>query len=171
MMIFFITENYLKDKTPITRNIDAADITPFIYTASDMYMKDILGSYFYEDILNKYNTQNLNPDETVLVSLVQPAIAWYAASFAVKGVHYSLRNKGIQLQDGENSTAASQNEVVMTAKDYKQTGDFYTERLRKYLILNKDLFSVFTNKLNTDSCLTDITPRKDDGYNSDMLMI
>ena len=81
-MIWFITENYLKDKTPITRNIDAADITPFVYTASDMFIKDILGSYFYDDILDKYNTQSLNPDETVLVSLIQPTVAWYAASFA-----------------------------------------------------------------------------------------
>jgi hypothetical protein len=170
-MIYFLTENYLKDKTPITRNIDAADITPFVYTASDMFIKDILGSYFYDDILDKYNNQSLDPDETVLVSLIQPTVAWYAASFAVKGVHYSLRNKGIQLQDGENSTAASQNEVVMTSKDYKQTADFYAERLRKYLILNKDLFSVFTDRLNTQSCLTDITPRKDDGYNNDMMMI
>jgi len=170
-MNWFISENYLKDKTPITRNIDAADITPFIYTASDMYIKDILGSYFYDDIIDKYNSQSLDPDETVLVSLIQPTVAWYAASFAVKGVHYSLRNKGIQLQDGENSTAANQSEVVMTAKDYLQTGDFYAERLRKYLILNKDLFTKFTDKLNTQSCLTDITPRKDDGYNNDMLMI
>ena len=170
-MQFFITENYLKDKTPITRNIDAADIIPFISTSADMYIKDILGSYFYDDILEKYNNQNLNPDETVLVSLIQPTVAWYSASDAVYGVHYSLRNKGIQLQDGENSTAANQNEVVMISKHYKQTGDFYAERLRKYLILNKDLFSVFTDKLNTRSCLTDITPRKDDGYNNDMMMI
>jgi hypothetical protein len=170
-MQYFITENFLKEKTPITRNIEASDITPFVYTASDMYIKDILGSYFYDDILNKYNAQTLSVNETVLVSLIQPTVAWYAASFAVKGVHYSLRNKGIQLQDGENSTAASQDEVVMTSKDYSQTGDFYAERLRKYLVLNKDLFSVFTNKLNTSSCLTDITPRKDDGYNNDMMMI
>lgn len=170
-MIYFLTENYLKDKTPITRNIDAADITPFIYTSADMFIKDILGSYFYDDILDKYNTQSLGPDETILVSLIQPTVAWYAAGLAVKGVHYSLRNKGIQLQDGENSTAASQNEVIMTSKDYRQTGDFYAERLRKYLILNKDLFSLFTDRLNTQSCLTDITPRKDDGYNNDMMMI
>jgi hypothetical protein len=170
-MIFFITENYLKEKTPITRNIDASDIVPFIQTSSDMFVKDILGSYFYDDILDKYNNQNLNSNETVLVSLIQPVVAWYAASEAVYGVHYSLRNKGIQLQDGENSTAANQNEVVMISKHYKQNGDFYAERLRKYLILNKDVFSKFTDKLNTNSCLTDITPRSDDGYNSDMMMI
>jgi hypothetical protein len=170
-MIWFLTENYLKEKTPITRNIDASDITPYVYTASDMYIKDLLGSYFYDDLLNKYNNQTLNADETVLVGLIQPCVAWYAAYESIYGVHYSLRNKGIQLQDGENSSAATQNEVVMIAKKNKQTGDYYAERIRKYLILNKDLFPNFTSKFNIDSCLTDVTPRKEDGYNNDMMMI
>ena len=170
-MIYFVSENFLKEKTPITRNIDVMDIQPYISTASDMFVQDILGSYFYFDILNKFNTGGLSPDESILVSLIEPMVAWYAASSCVYGVHYSLRNKGIQLQDGENSQAASQNEVVMMAKKYQQTAEFYSERVRKYLILNKGLFPVFTNKLNNNSCLTDITPNQDNGYNNDIFII
>ena len=49
-MIYFVTENYLKTKTPITANIDVNAITPFISTQSDMRVQPILGTYFYQYI-------------------------------------------------------------------------------------------------------------------------
>lgn len=170
-MEYFITENYLKDKTPITRNVDSGDIMPFVETASDMWVQDILGSYFYFIILDKFNDMSLGADEIVLVNLIKPVVAWRAGSDAVYGVHYALRNKGIQVQNGENSDAAIKDEVVMMKRHYDQKAEFYEERLRRYLVLNKNKFSDFTNKLNTNSCLTDITPSNDSGYNNDWFSI
>ena len=54
-MIYFITETYLKNQTPITANVDVNDVTPFVRTQSEMRVQPILGTYFYNDILTKYN--------------------------------------------------------------------------------------------------------------------
>jgi hypothetical protein len=56
-MTYFITENYLKLNTTITANVDVTDLVPFVKTASDMSVQPILGSYFYTDLLTKYNNQ------------------------------------------------------------------------------------------------------------------
>lgn len=171
MANYFITENYLKANTPITQNVDSKDIIPFVKPASDMFIQNYLGSYFYVNLLASYNAQTLNSNETTLVAIIQPIVAWRAAADAVYAMHYQLKNKGVQLQSGDQSSPAAQEEVVMLKRHYDQKAEFFEERLRKYLILNKDLFPDFTNKLNTDSCLTDMIPKEDSGYNQDMLMI
>ena len=75
-MIYFITENYLKTNTPITANVDVTDVTPYIKTQSDLRVQPILGSVFYNHLLDAYNNQTLTPDEEDLVTFIQPVVAW-----------------------------------------------------------------------------------------------
>ena len=102
-MDYFITEDYLKSNTPITQNVDAKDIVPFIAPASEMFVQPILGTYFYNHMLDGYNAQSLNADEFALYKLLQPIVAWRAAADAVYALTYQLKNKGLATQDGENS--------------------------------------------------------------------
>jgi hypothetical protein len=170
-MNYFITIDYLKSNTPITQNVDATDIIPFVGPASDMFLKPLIGSYFYAHMLAGYNAQILNADEFALYKTFQPIVAWRAAADAVYALTYSLRNKGLVTQDGENSTVADSEVVIMMKRHYDQKAEWYEERLRKYLILNKDLFPEFTSTSNTDCSITDITPTNESGYNNDMLMV
>lgn len=170
-MNYFITETYLKNYTAITRNVDATDIMPLIRPSSDRYIKDILGSYFYDYMLSGYNAQSLTASEYNLYKEIQPAIAWMAAKEAVYTLTYQLKNKGLQKQDGENSSAPDQNETIMIYKHYESWGKYYLERVRKHLLINKDLFPEYTSDLNNDCELTDIRPSNEDPYNDDMLMI
>lgn len=171
-MNYFITESYLKNSTPITQNVDAKDVMPFVATSADMYTQSILGSFFYKHILNAYNNQTLNPDEINLVALIKPGVAWRAASDAVYSLTYQLKNKGLQVQNGDNSEVAEPEQVVMIKRHYDQTAEFYEERIRVFLIKNKDLFPEFIDKRNDDcSMAEDIRPTKESGYNNDMLMV
>lgn len=169
-MIYFITETYLKTKTPITANVDVNEITPFIASNSDMRIQPILGTLFYNDILTKYNAQTLSADEEELVRKIQPVVAWYSASDAVVGLSYQLKNKGIQKQSGDFSESVAQDEVAFMYDHYAQKASFHEVRLRKWLKENKDLFSVYTSADNNDS---DIKPEKgtDTGYTNNILII
>ena len=82
-VIYFVTENYLKVNTPITANVNITEVLPLVKGAADMWTQSTLGTYFYNDLLVKYNAQTLNPDEETLVALMQPSIAWRAAADAV----------------------------------------------------------------------------------------
>jgi len=66
-MIYFVTETWLKTNTPVTANIDAVKIFPFVQSQSDMRMQPILGTYFYKHLLTAYNAQTLTNDEETLV--------------------------------------------------------------------------------------------------------
>jgi len=169
-MIYFVTENYLKNQTPITANVDVTDVTPFIKTQSDMRVQPILGTYFYKHMLTGYNAQTLNNDEETLVTYIQPVVAWRSAEDAVFGLSYQLKNKGLQMQNGDYSTSVSQSEVAFAQDHYAQKASFYETRLFNYLKENKDLYPEFTSDLNKDS---DIKPTKtkDNGYTDSILII
>lgn len=169
-MIYFVTENYLKNQTPITANVDVTDVTPFIKTQSDMRVQPILGTYFYNYMLTGYNAQTLTPIEETLVVYIQPVIAWRSAEDAVFGLSYQLKNKGLQMQNGDYSTSVGQSEVAFAQDHYAQKASFYETRLYNYLKENKDLYPEFISDLNKDS---DIKPTKtkDNGYTDSILII
>lgn len=170
-MIYFVTESYIKSKTPITQNVDVNEITPFIATVSDMRIQPILGTYFYNDILTKYNAQTLTADETTLVSKIQPCIAWYAAADAVFALTYQLKNKGLQKQNGDYSESVTAEEVADGIEYYQAKANFYEQRLRVWLKENKALFTNFTSSDNTDSDMKPNIDPNDSGYGNFMAII
>lgn len=170
-MIYFITETYIKTKTPITQNVDVNEITPFIATNSDMRIQPVLGTYFYNDLLTKYNAQTLSADETTLVGKIQPCVAWYSAMDAVFALTYQLKNKGLQKQSGEYSESVTSEEVSMGIEYYESKAAFYLQRLKVYLKENKDLFANFTSTNNTDSDMKPVNNLNENGYNNDIIII
>lgn len=173
-MIYFVTEAYLKNNTPITKNVDVNDVMPYVKSQSDMRIQAILGTYFYDIILTKYNDQTLTADETTLVQKIQPALAWRAAQDAAFGLSYQLKNKGIQQQSGEFSTPVTQSEITFTMDHFDQKAKFYENRLTNWLIDNKDLFSEFTSEDNKDSDLKPLLSdcdKNNSDYNDFMMVI
>jgi hypothetical protein len=170
-MIYFVTETYLKNNTPITKNVDVKDVTPYIRPASDMRVQSILGSYFYEYLLTEYNAQNLSTDEETLVEKIQPVVAWRAAENAAFGLSYQLKNKGIQSQFGDYSQNVTQSEVAFVMDHYGQMAAFFEKRLTNYLLENKDLFPQFTSALNKDSDIKPVDDCTDNDYDNTMMVI
>ena len=170
-MTYFITENYLKTNTPITRNVDVTDVVPYIRPAAEMRLMPILGTYFYNDLLTKYNAQNLSTDEEDLVEKIQPVVAWRSAEQAVFGLSYQLKNKGVQVQFGDYSTNVSQSEVAFVMDHYGQMAAFFEKRLINWLLENKDLFPEFTSDNNKDSDIKPVDDCTDNDYDNTMMVI
>lgn len=167
-MIYFVTEKWIKENTPITDNVDMTDVMPWIKTAAELWIQPILGMYFYNDLLTKYNAQTLSSDEVALVAMIKPAIAWRAASDAVYGLSRQLKNKGIQSQSGDFSASVELDEVQFAMAHYRQKGEFYETLIIKYLKENRALFANFTSDSNTDSI---IKPQKGDNLGTSIILI
>lgn len=170
-MIYFLTEQRLKSYTTVLGNVDAKIIAPLIPTLAEMWIQPRLGTYFYKDILAKFNAQTLNPDETTLVEYIQSSLLWRVASDVATTSSFQLTNKGIQAQYGSYSAQAGITEVGFVSKHYTQKAEFFDERLVSYLRLNKSKFPAFTDKQNTDCNIVDISPSKKSGYNKGILFM
>ncbi len=89
----------------------------------------ILGTVFYNHLLEAYNDQTLTPEEEQLVLFIQPVIAWRSAEDAVFGLTYQLKNKGLQQQSGDFSQPVSRSEVAFGMEHYAQKASFFEMRL------------------------------------------
>jgi hypothetical protein len=157
-MLYFITENYLKTNTPITANVDVTDVTPYIATQAQLRVMPILGTTFFNYMLEVYNDQTATNDEETLIKFIQPIVAWRSAEDAVFGLTYQLKNKGLQTQNGDFSSSVSQREVAFGMEHYAQKASFFEQRLIKYLIKNRNLYPEFISEENRD---TDLRPMID----------
>lgn len=167
-MIYFITETWLKQYSPISANVDATSIYPSTVTASDMWVQPVLGTYFYNILLEKYNNQTLNIEEEKLVNVIKPAVAWYAAVEAPMGLAYQIKNKGPQKQSSDNSEPLELNEVEALEQNFEKKASFYLNQVKKYINKYKDNFPEYISDDNDDSI---IKPSKDDGDFNNLFII
>jgi hypothetical protein len=174
-MLYFITESYLKTNTPITANVDVTDVFPYVATQAQLRVMPILGTVFYNHLLEAYNDQTLTPEEEQLVAFIQPVIAWRSAEDAVFGLTYQL--------------SVSRSEVAFGMEHFAQKAAFFEMRLIRYLVKNRAEYPIFISHENRD---TDLRPQiectqcigdcfmdgvwncgypRNNGYNNQMLVI
>lgn len=159
-MVYFVSERFLKLYGMITDNVDATDFAPLIQFAAKAFIKKQIGSYFFDDLLTKYNNQTLSNDEIALVEIMQFAIAWRATAEAGISLTYQLKNKGYQKQNDDNAESVEKSEVTFMYDNYIQKAVYFEAEMKQFLVDNKDLFPVYLDKLNKDSII------KRDTYNN-----
>jgi len=152
-MVYFITENFLKGNGIISANVDAKDYTGLIQGVAKSFIKKQIGSYFFNDLLTKYNNQTLSSDEQLLVEKMQFAIAWRLKSEATIELTYQLKNKGIQVQNDDNAESIDLKTATFLMDRALQKAILEEAELKEFLIANKDLYPVYLSQDNKDSII------------------
>jgi hypothetical protein len=152
-MVYFVTENWMKTNGMITDNVDVTDFSPLIQNAAKAFLRKQIGTYFFNDLFEKYNAQTLSTDEEEVVAIMKYIIGWRATAEACVSLSYQLKNKGLQTQSGDNSEAVEDKVVWKMYDHYIQKCYVFEKDLYDYLIDNKDLFPNFTSTLNKDSSI------------------
>lgn len=164
-MNLFITETYIKTNSPITSNVDPKDLNSHILAAQNLYMKNILGSEFFDDLMTKYQAQTLSADEITLVQdYIQPAILWRGITIALPWLHTQLRNKGLMNNSDDNATQADQSMLNFLRNEAKNRAEYQEEELRKYLCKYNNLYPLY----RTQDGLT--KPDSSSNWDSGLLM-
>lgn len=139
--ILFITEQYIKNKTPLTTNIDAKLIMPQVEYAQDSMIQDILGSKFYNSLQLAFSGQTLDTNQTYLVGLIQIALAYRAAERTIPFIHTQIRNSGtVNLNTDNGAMQSSLSEMKYIRDMLKEPAEFYELQVKNYLIYNAKLF-------------------------------
>tara|TARA_R110000851_G_scaffold133851_1_gene268865 strand:- start:212 stop:715 length:504 start_codon:yes stop_codon:yes gene_type:complete len=145
--IYFITEDFIKNNSPVTSNIDPKDLFPHVQSAQQLFLQVILGSEFYIDLLTKFEAQTLSADEITLVeNYIKPATLWRSLVLSLPWIHYNLRNKGFMQNTDDNATSAGFNELKFMLNETKNRAEFTENQLTKYLCENSSLFPLYTTQ-------------------------
>jgi len=153
MAIYFITENYIKTIGIITDNVDVTQFSQLVQFASKAFVKRQIGSYFFDDLLVKYNAQTLSTDEEAIVERMQLAIVWRVCANAGVTLSNQLTNKGYLVQSDDNAESVEAGTVWKMYDHYIQQALYFEIELKDYLIDNKDLYPNYISVLNKDSTI------------------
>lgn len=141
----FISENYIKSYTPIGELCQWTEILPTALIVQQSTFQDILGTNFYNYLLNKFATQTLNPDEIVLMNYIKPALAYRVADKTLPFINYQIRNKGVMVQRGDYSDAVDIDTLRYLREELSGSADFHEKRLIEYLCKNENLYPQYKN--------------------------
>lgn len=141
---FLISETYLKDNSPLSGNVDIAEIYPYTKTAEDIYIHEAIGTCLYDRLIAGVIANNLNANETVLVKKLRDVLVWYTCYDALPFIAIKVRNIGVVKQIGDKLESATTSDLSFLRKECKNKGDFYLKRVQDYLCCNGNLFPEYS---------------------------
>jgi hypothetical protein len=153
----FLSETFLKDNTPLTMNVDTAEVYPFLQSSQEMYIKPIIGCDLYDRLVAGMLATNLTPDETALLKKIRICLVWYVNFEALPFINYKMRNKGVLKTSGENSQNADIEEMRYLRQELKNKAEHFKSDLIYFLNKNVLLYPLFRSSLNCTCSLTSRT--------------
>lgn len=155
--ILLISDAMIKERTAIHGNIDPKLIYPDIKVAQDMYIEPILGTALYNKLLNDINGAGPAGEyKTLLDKFIVDALIYYTLAQLPTTISYQFWNKGVMRKQGQDTELPTMSELVDISNKYQERGEFYANRLRKYLIQNAP--TKFPEYINPGSGVDDIRP-------------
>lgn len=145
----FISVEYLKRFTDIEENVDDDKLVPYIYEAQDIHIQGALGSTFYDRLKAGVIADDLNADETTLLTdYIQPCVNWWALYYIIPHLNFKLTNKAVSSESSEYSISADLAQTRFLRDDVKNFAEFRLKRLNKYLCDFDELFPEYRDPGN-----------------------
>ena len=141
--------------TFIQADLDDDKLIPFIESAQDLIIQNLLGQTFYERIDQLIFDARQSTPVTTNGNIDQPLFSnykglinnhlkrtteQYSASLYLRYGGYTASNKGIFKYSAANSQPADDADVSRLARQISEKGEFYAERMYDFLCQNAGLF-------------------------------
>jgi hypothetical protein len=140
----FATPVELKKFTSIGQNIDCELLIPHLLIAQQLFVEPVLGCALYNDIVSRYDNNQLTGDTQILYEqYILPALAfsaWYSAS---PFLNWRTSRNGIGVSGTDSVTPVTIEEFSMYLSKVENLMRFYLKRLEDFLICNKITYPLY----------------------------
>jgi hypothetical protein len=134
----FINRNDIIKNTPLQGAIDADALLPFVRTAQDKYLKNLLGTILFDYLQAQIiaNTvDNLSVYyQDLLDDYIKNTLMWYSAVEYIPFSSVQFKSNGSVKQQSEQGIAPSKSEIDYLLAKAMNNADYYVLRLQNYLI-------------------------------------
>ena len=151
--VYYISATKLKERTPLSMNIEDNLLTMNIYNSQEIYIQPILGTDLYRKINSDIAIGITGDYKTLLDDYVIPALEQYAVAESLLYLRYKLLNKGVQEQNSDNSVPVDSADVKYITQEIKNRAKFYSQRLTDYLVANTAKYPEYLANDNLDDML------------------
>jgi hypothetical protein len=134
----FITRNDIIKNTPLQGAIDADALLPFVRTAQDKYLKNLLGTVLFDYLQAEIianNVDNLSIYyQDLLNDYIKNSLIWYSAVEYIPFSSVQFKSNGAVKQQSEQGVAPAKNEIDYLLQKAQANADYYALRLQNYCI-------------------------------------
>lgn len=161
----FVSEQRFKQFTSVDNNVRDEDVAVYILQAQQMYAQDTLGTRFYDRLQAGIVADDLTTDEgNILNDYIAPMVMQYGLYLMLPNLKYKIVDKGVLNGTSEETSATTLDELKYLRQAALDAAEFYTKRLREYLLDNPGMFDEYTNP-GTDG----MAPNKTNPYFSGLV--
>ena len=134
----FITRNDIIKNTPLQGAIDSDKLLPFIRTAQEKYILNLLGTVLYNKLQDdiESSTAFTGYYATLIEDYVKPTLIWYACVEYIPFSGISFKSEGSFKHQSEQSVSPGKNEIDYLLSKALNNADYYATRLQDWLIAN-----------------------------------
>jgi hypothetical protein len=153
--VLFISEQKLKDSTAINLNVDTSLLLPYVRQAQKLYVEPKLGTQLFDKLktlITNSTIGNVGNEayKTLLDDYIGDMLPNWAFYHAVPFLRFKIENGNIFSKTSETGTALSTSEAQHLREEVRNTAEYYTERMIKYIKDNTSSFPEYNTNTGSD---------------------
>ena len=151
--VLLISEQKLKDNTPINDNVDTAELRFSIQQAQQIFIQESLGTNLYEYILGLVSTGGIDDPSKIhykelLNNFIQPTLISYAYYLALDNFYLKFVNIGLQQMRSEQGSPVGIKDLIYLKNNARDNAQFNDNLLRRHLVFNNQNYPQYTLTTN-----------------------
>tara|TARA_R110000803_G_scaffold28375_2_gene65638 strand:- start:4114 stop:4626 length:513 start_codon:yes stop_codon:yes gene_type:complete len=159
----FITRNDIIKNTPLQGAIDADALLPFVRTAQEKYILNLVGTVLYNKLQDEVESQTAFTGYylTLVEDYIKPTLIWYSCVEYIPFSGTSFKSEGAVKHKSEQSDPVPKIEIDYLANKAQDNAEYYATRMQDYLIANGTNIPEF---FETTGDTTNIFPDQSNQY-------
>lgn len=151
--VLLITEQKLKENTPINDNVDTSELRFSIQQAQTIFIQESLGTNLYEYILGLVQNGDIDLPQysdykELLRNFIQPTLISYAYYLALDNFYVKFMNIGLVQNRSEQGNPIDIRTLTYLKNNAKDNAQFNDNLLRRHLVFNNWKYPQYTVTTN-----------------------
>lgn len=148
-LVYFISENYLKENSNISLNVESNLLNSAIMDAQEIHVQGLLGTNLYQKLGQLITGSTINSAgnewyKDLLNNYVIMCVLKWSIVECIPYIRWKFMNKSITDQNSENSTPTDLENIKYLSSTLRDKAQFYNQRLVDYLTYNIQHFPEYS---------------------------
>jgi hypothetical protein len=132
----FISRDDIIKNTPLQGAIDADALIPFVRTAQDKYVKNLLGTVLFDYLQAQITTGTpfTGKYQELMDDHIKWVLIWYSATEYVPFSSVLFKSNGAVKQQSEQGVAPTKAEIDYLLQKCQDNAEYYALRLQNFLV-------------------------------------
>jgi hypothetical protein len=132
----FISRNDIIKNTPLQGAIDADRLLPFVRTAQEKYILNLLGTVLYNKLKDDVESKTAFTGRylQLMDEYIKPTLIWYACVEFLPFSATQFKSEGAVKYKSEQSEAVGKNEIDYLTQKAQDNAEYYATRMQDFLI-------------------------------------